>query len=178
MEGWTGAFIALVGVAIGAILSHVSTTQLAKKQRQWEEVLHKRSKLEELSSVLDLFENSYRKLFASAAMRVHNGTPMEFSGERIPETRLNTLLSFYAPEMLKEKAVLDKLTTDYGTVIAGVIGCSNLDSKAKGELMVRVLSSYQKVEEQCEKLASMAADIVRREVTSESSNKVLQRTSR
>ena len=178
MEGWTGAFIALVGVAIGAILSHVSTTQLAKKQRQWEEVLHKRNKLEELSSVLDLFENSYRKLSGSAAMRVNNGTPMEFSGERIPETRLNTLLSFYAPEMLEEKAVLDQLTAAYGSVIADVIGCSSLDSKSKGELMVKVLSGHKKIEAQCKKLASMAADIVRREVASESSNKALQRTSR
>lgn len=173
MEGWIGAIIALVGVAIGAILSHVSTTQLAKKQRQWEEVLHKRRKLEEISSVLDLFENSYRKLSGSAAIRVNNGTPMEFSGERIPDTRLNTLLSFYAPEMLEEKAVLDKLTTAYGVVLADVINCSRMDSKEKGELMVKVLSGHHKIEKQCNKLSSMAADIVRHEVASESSESLL-----
>lgn len=173
VEGLIGALIALVGVTIGAALSHASTSRLAKKQRQWEEVVHKRNKLEELSLVLDLYENSYRKLSGSAALRVNNGTPMEFSGERIPETRLNTLLCFYAPEMLDEKAALDKLTAAYGAVIADVIGCSNLDKSEKGKLMVRVLVGHQKIEEQCKKLALMAAEIVRREVGRESSNKAL-----
>jgi hypothetical protein len=171
MEGWLGAVIALFGVGIGAFLTHFSTAQLAKKQRQWDEVLYKRSKLEELSAVLDAFENSYRKLSGSAAMKINNGTPMEFSGEKIPETKLNTLLAFYAPEMLTEKAKLDELTSSYGAVIANVITCSNLSSKEKGDLMLKVLVGHQKIEEQCKKLTSIAAGIVRNEVEKESSNK-------
>ena len=172
MEDWVGALIALVGVAIGAILSHVLTTRLTRDQRHWEEMRYRRNKLEELSAVLDLFEDSYRKLADSAAMRLNNGTPMTFSGERIPESQLNTLLSLYAPEMLEEKAVLDKLTADYGTVITEVFGCSNLDSAAKEELMHSVISGHHKIEEQCGKLALMTADIVRREVASEPFNEV------
>ncbi len=173
MEEWAGALIALVGVAIGALLFRVSTARLIEEQKHWEEIFHRRNKLEELSSVLDLFENSYRELAGSAAMKINSGTPMALPGKRIPETQLHTLLSFYAPETLEEKAVLDELTANYANVIAEVIDCSNPDSRAKEALMHSVISGHHKIEEQCGKLALMTTDIVRREVAKESFNKTL-----
>ena len=170
MSEWAGGVIALLGVALGGGLTHISAARQARQQRRWEVVRHKRDKLEELSAVLDEFEVAYRNLSGAAALRLNSGKPMEPQGSRIPAARLNTLVEFYAPEIMETKNELDQLTERYGAVLGEVIGSSSLDNESKTSLLVKVLHGHREIEAKCKELSSRGAGIVQREIADESSD--------
>lgn len=171
MNGWVGGVIALFGVLVGGGITHISAMWRAQQERQWEVVRHKRDKLEELSIVLDEFENRYREISGSALLTLEKGQPMQLTGSRIPTARLTTLIEFYAPELVAKKKELDILTESYGELLVKVIKSSPLDSPSKLQLMEKVLLGHKGIEDKCRDLTSHAAKIVQCEVSSESSNK-------
>lgn len=95
---------------------------------------------------------------------------MDLSGTRVPATRLNTLVEFYAPELVDEKKALDQLTDSYGVVLGEVIRSASLDKESKGRLLLNVLQGHQEIQTKCKELSSKAAEIVQREIADKSSN--------
>lgn len=164
MDGWEVGLFALLGVVIGGGLSHISAMQRAKQEKRWEIAHHKRDKLEELSIVLDDFENLYRDLSGAALLKLNNDQPMQRTSGRIPNTRLTTLIEFYAPELMPKKMELDVLTVEFGKLIAETITSSTLDPSNKEQLMIDILAGHTKIEDKCRELAAQAAEIVQREV--------------
>lgn len=171
MSAWVGSVTALIGVLIGGGLAHYSATSRAVREKRWEVIRHKQDKLEELSTVLDAFENSYREISGAALLKLEKDQVMKLEGSRIPSSRMTTLIEFYAPELLERKKELDTLTEEYGKILAKVIESSGLNRADKMKLMEKVLSGHKSIEDTCKKMASEAAKIVQKEVAYESSNK-------
>lgn len=175
MSEWTGGILSLSGVVIGGVVAYLSTVLQAIQQRHWEVVQHKRDKLEELSGVLDELEDAYRKITGAATHKLSTGNPMEFSASRIPTGRLNTLVEFYAPEMVELKNKLDLRTITYGEIMVEVIQNAGSNSVSRKELLTKVLQAHRDIESMCKQLSSKAAEIIKIEIENELSSGLGQR---
>jgi len=150
--------LALVGVVIGAALTHIFHYIQFKRQRQVDAKKLRLAKLEELLEILSEIHHSYVCLHTryshltlpselAEALRSKYDHPADNSGKRVPIAKMQMLIAIYVPTLQSVSDQVMAMRAEFGDLIVNTTSADSLSATERQELWQKWCIASKRMEQ-------------------------------
>jgi hypothetical protein len=161
MDAWIGIVGTLVGVALGGVISYLTSRQQINHEKRLALSKRQIEKIEKAHELLTNIGVRYRGFFGSDTSFLYTGKQGDYMAEgRLPFEELDMLFSFYASSLAPNAKKLIVLCQSYGASSAEARIFAPGTSQDKTTLLNALKEKYLQIEAQITELKSQLAQTI------------------
>ena len=161
MDAWISIVGTLSGVALGGVISYLTSRQQINHEKRLALSKRQIEKIEKAHELLTSIGVRYRHYFGSDTIFLYTGKKDDDKAEdRLPFEELDMLFSFYAPSLAPNAKELIKLCQSYGDSSIEIRVSTPGTSEEKTTLLRTLKEKYNQIETHITELKSQLAQTV------------------
>ncbi len=164
MYNWLPIAAALAGVLLAGIISYLNNATRFYQDRRWQTELQLRAKLEEISSLCD--ENYWRYAKSARSVVEYVESRRDSPEVDLPSLgRLNTLISFYSPDLKPQLALIEEVRNFLEEAIIEASHARGAEKSRRQEVNSKLAQADVRMYRACGSMAAATASLVYAEVS-------------